>query len=552
MRRVLWAAVDQLAAFDLFHLAVMLAIVLGVFVRAEYVFSADFPLNDGGLFYQMARDIQQAHFALPVVATYNQANIPFAYPPLGFYLGAVLDRVTPISLIEWFRFIPLVTTSLTLGAFFVLARDVVRTRLVVAIAVFAFALVPRSFIWLLMGGGVARSLGLLLAILALHQVHRMYTTGRWWYAGTSMVCAALTVLSHLQTGSFLAFSALLFFVVYGLHRRGVLTSIVVAVGVLALAAPWWALVLSRHGVAPFLAANATGGSIFSDAELRSYLIDSALSLGTTSEPLFPLISTLAFLGMLASVTTRRFLFPAWWLAIILLDARAFPTFSTVPVALLAGIGLTDVLMPVVMRPLRGGAWGTEDASADEEHLFEGVPTARLLRSWAPVLLGAFLWYGTTGALMRAGETMILTALTPDTRVAMEWARAQTKPESRFLVVSGEAWAVDKTSEWLPVLADRVSVATVQGYEWVSGGVFATRVQQHEAVQGCAYAESACIHEWSKTDAIAFDYLFIPKLPDGSCCAYLSRSLRADPRFRPVYEGPGALIMELRREPTPSR
>ena len=551
MRRVFWAAVDQLAAFDLFHLAVMLAIVLGVFVRAEYVFSADFPLNDGGLFYQMAREIQQAHFALPTVTAYNQANIPFAYPPLGFYLVAALDQLTPVSLMQWFRFIPLATASLMLVAFFALARDVLRARLVVAVAVFAFALVPRSFIWLLMGGGVARSLGLLLAIFALHQVYRMYTTGRWWYAGTSMVCAALTVLSHLQTGSFLAFSALLFFAAYGLHRRGVLTSVAVAVGTLVLTAPWWGLVLARHGMEPFLAANATGGSIFSDAALRSYLIDSALSLRTTSEPLFPLIATLAFLGILASVTTRRFLLPAWWLAIILLDARAFPTFSTVPVALLAGVGLTDVLLPVVMRPLRGGTWGTDDASADEEHLLDGVSPARLMRSWAPVLLGAFLWYTTTGALMRAGETTILTALSPDERAAMQWARDQTKAESRFLVVSGEAWAVDKTSEWFHVLADRVSVATPQGYEWVSGGVFAKRVEEHDEVQGCAYAESACLHEWSKLHGVAFDYLFIPKIEQNACCEYLLRSLRADPQFRTVHDGPGAIIFEFRREPARS-
>jgi hypothetical protein len=282
--------------------------------------------------------------------------------------------------------------------------------------------------------------------------------------------------------------------------------------------------------------------------LRSYLIDSALSLGTTSEPLFPLIATLAFLGMLVSVTTRRFLLPGWWLAIILLDARAFPTFSTVPVAMLAGVGLTDVLLPVVMRPLRGGVATTAGAAVGEDRLFEGVSSADLLRSWAPVLVGAFLWYSTTGALMRAGETMVLTALTPDQRTAMEWVREHTPAESRFLVLSGEAWAVDKTSEWFPVLADRVSVVTVQGYEWAPGGVFAERVQQHDLVQGCANAESTCIHEWSRSERIPYDYLFIPQQDRADCCEYLLRSLRADAQFRTAFEGPGALILQLRRDP----
>ena len=541
MRRALWAVADQLAAFDLYHLAVAMGILLGVFVRAQYTLGADFPLNDGGLFYQMTQEIQLAGYALPAFTHYNQAGIPFAYPPFGFYLAAIVDQLSPMTLMDVFRFLPLVATSLTLLAFFFLARDVLRTKLVVVVAVFSFALVPRSFIWLLMGGGVTRSLGLLFAVLALHQVFLMYTTGRWRYAATTTLWAVLTVLSHLQTGSFLAFSCLLFFTAYGLHRRGVFTSVAVGAGTLLFTAPWWGTLIARHGVAPFVAANATGGSIFSDSTLRAYLIESVLRLGTTSEPLFPLIATLAFMGVLASVTTRRFLLPGWWVAIILLDARAFPTFSTVPVAMLAGVGLADVVLPVVMRPLRGGTWGADDATADEEHLFEGIAVSRLLRSWAPVVLGVFLWYATNGALLRAGETPALVALSPSERQTMEWVRTSTGPSSRFLIITSESWPTDKTSEWFPVLADRVSVATVQGYEWVADGAVATRQNDYALAQNCALVDADCIREWSKLTGLSFDYLFIPKADYGVCCVRLILSLRNDAQFALVYDGPGGIV-----------
>src|SRR5215210_4279864 len=159
-----------------YTLALALAIALGVAVRAYHVLSQDFPLNDGGLFYAMARDLQAAHYHLPAFTSYNDAKIPFGYSPLGFYLAAALDDLTPLSLMDAFRWLPLVTSCLIVVAFAALARTLLASRAAVAAAVVAFALVPRSFIWMLMGGGLTRSLGFLFALLTLRQLIRMYTT----------------------------------------------------------------------------------------------------------------------------------------------------------------------------------------------------------------------------------------------------------------------------------------------------------------------------------------------------------------------------------------
>ena len=52
------------------------AIGLGVLVRATIVLASDFPLNDGGMFFAMVRDLQASHYALPSVTTYNSASTP--------------------------------------------------------------------------------------------------------------------------------------------------------------------------------------------------------------------------------------------------------------------------------------------------------------------------------------------------------------------------------------------------------------------------------------------------------------------------------------------
>ena len=58
------------------------------------ILASDFPINDGGIFFVMAGELSDAHLALPAETTYNNAHIPFAYPPLGLYVAAALHFAT--------------------------------------------------------------------------------------------------------------------------------------------------------------------------------------------------------------------------------------------------------------------------------------------------------------------------------------------------------------------------------------------------------------------------------------------------------------------------
>ena len=79
-------------------LGLSLAILLGGFVRLAHVIPNDFPLNDGSLFYTMVQDLRAAHYALPDTTSFNQAGIPFAYPPLGLYLAGFLSDIFKLDL----------------------------------------------------------------------------------------------------------------------------------------------------------------------------------------------------------------------------------------------------------------------------------------------------------------------------------------------------------------------------------------------------------------------------------------------------------------------
>src|SRR5512133_240620 len=88
----------------------VLALVVGGYVRLVYVLASPFPLNDGGLFYQMTQELIANHFRLPAITDYNHLGIPYAYPPLAFYLTGLLSQLSGWSLLEIYRVLPAVVT----------------------------------------------------------------------------------------------------------------------------------------------------------------------------------------------------------------------------------------------------------------------------------------------------------------------------------------------------------------------------------------------------------------------------------------------------------
>lgn len=509
-----------------YGLALAAAVALGLAVRAALVLSRDFPLNDGGLFYAMVEDLRRAGFRLPATTSYNGGAIPYGYSPLGFYLVAGLAELTGASVLSLLRYVPLAATCLTLPAFVLLARELVRDRVAVIAATLGFAVLPRSFTWLLMGGGLTRSLGFLFAILALHQLYLFYRRGRPGHAAAGGALAGLTALSHLGTAPFVAFSAALFWLACDRSRRGFLGSLAAAGLALALAAPWLLTVLRRFGAEPFLASGATGSSVFSGYESRHAVFWSLSRFGmwTGGEQLFPVVATLALLGGLVVLRERSPLLPAWWIVILLLDQRAGATYATLPVAMLAGIGAAAVLLPLLRA---------------------GRPAAP--RAFAAAVLGFLVAYTVMAALLRDPDFVgvpVLDALGPADRAAMQWVASNTPPESRFLVMPSSFWEGDRAAEWFPALARRRSVATVQGTEWLRRPLdFDQRRKLSSDARACGSEGVACLDRWEAKWRVSYDYLYVPRAPLRPCCLRLLDQLAGDPRFRLVYDGPGAAVFQ---------
>jgi 4-amino-4-deoxy-L-arabinose transferase-like glycosyltransferase len=133
--------------------SLLVVTLLGAAVRLSPLTASGYPLNDGGLFVRMSQDLLGNGFSIPATSTYNGEAIPFAYPPLGLFLTAAVVRLTGMSAVDVLRVLPGLISVACILAFYLLAAELLRSRWRGVIASAAFALLPRSYLWLVVGGG---------------------------------------------------------------------------------------------------------------------------------------------------------------------------------------------------------------------------------------------------------------------------------------------------------------------------------------------------------------------------------------------------------------
>ncbi len=239
-------------------LFLFVAILIGGTIRLYGVLRSSFPINDGGLFYTMIKDLAANGYRLPVTTSYNHLDLPFAYPPLMLYLTGFLADLTHWGLLNIIRILPAVFTVLAIPAFYLLASVLVKNKLQVVFATYIFALIPASFDWLIMGGGLTRSPAFFFALISLYFIYRLYTENRRQDIIWVTLFSSLTILSHPETALHTAASAVVFFLFFGRNRKGLLKSLLISGLIILVTAPWWATVLIHNGISPFIAAGKTG------------------------------------------------------------------------------------------------------------------------------------------------------------------------------------------------------------------------------------------------------------------------------------------------------
>lgn len=510
-------------AKDVTGFFLILTFVFGMAVRIFPLLRSDFPLVDGGMFYTMIKDLQAANFSLPEFTTYNNAEIPFAYPPLAFYIAGILNAATNISILNILRWMPVTFTILNIPLFYYFAKQLLVSEARAALATLVFALTPNSYWWNIVGGGLTRSLGTLFFTATIVCVHQMYQRRTKAWVVAAIISAAGSVLSHPAWALQSVVASLLLWWFFGRDKQGSLYSVIVALGVLVITSPWWFTVAQQHGVRTLLNAGAVTHS-----RLLFWTVFFALSF--TGE-YAPVIAVFGMIGLFLHLAKKDYFLIAWVLLCLLADPRGGLPVSIFPFSIMAMTALADGIASRLANA------SVETSSSD------GWVDALKFNS-GRLFFGFFILLFVYNAY-KVSNTLSFQALGTEQLKAVEWVKSNTNPSDRFLILDEQGNPLlSPLTEWFPALAERRSIATIQGTEWLTGerhynNLYTTITDIHQ----CLYQDVDCLHEFQAGLPDEYEYIML-SANRGNAQLPLFISLKENSGFSLVYSSENIFILEV--------
>ena len=492
--------------------------------RLIFVINLEFPLNDGGLFTLMVEELVENYFQLPNFTEYNLSNIPYVYPPLGFYLASTIIKISRISVLDLMRVLPPILSSFTVPAFYFLSKRLLKSDLTTLIATGIYVFVPRSWMWLVMGGGLTRSLGVLFAILGVLFAHRLFQNGNNKDLIWTAVFTSLTILSHPETGVFAVFSIILIYLIFSRTWMGFYRLFFVGLGTLVLSSVWWLPAILRHGIKPLLAAFGTSG-------LGLNFIKEAFLFGITDKFGSHVIATLAIVGFFYLLSQKKLFIPLWLVCTLIVTPRSGGNFAVILVAMLGGFAITDVILPILNK----GKPGDKTDGLPVNKNYSRVALFFILYMFISIVLSANMQF--------YKNDTVLHSLTQKDVAGMEWVAKHTAPDSKFVIITEYTIWSDYYNEWFPYFAERQSLNTVQGSEWLPGNSFDINYTTYYAIRECLGFYPDCLETQAKEYEIPLTHVYLPKNAGLPLVLDTIEALKVNKTFTLIYDSPAAAVFE---------
>ncbi len=501
-------------------LLVGIALVFGILVRFFPGVQAGFPPNDGGMFLSMIEDLSKSHYTLPQFTSYNHLQIPYAYPPFGFYLARLLSDILHIPELDLLRWLPPLVNSLSILTFYLLSSGLLKSKPLGALASAFYAVTPGTFGWFVMGGGLTRSFGSLFLLLSVFAVYRLFQGMGRIYIGLSILFCGLAVLSHPEAILQTAAACILLWLFYGRSFVSFRDALIVGGGTLLFTSPWWGTILSYHGLAPFLSAVQTG---YYGTPLWSALYGAVFGY----EGSLPILPLLRVIGISYGVMKRKYFIILWVILPYLVDPRNAPSVAYYPMTMLVALAVAEGIPDLISRVSQRQPTSTLN-ELYKSNIFNGIVFV--------VLIYLFIESGLYGF------RLVNTSLRPAEIQAMAWIKENTPSDGVFLpLTSSQSPEIDPFVEWFPALTARRSQSTIQGNEWLLGADFYNRYVELSSLQKCESA--SCVEEWSARTNLEYQYVVITKYDAADS---LARSFDDDKKYTSIYTSDSVEVYKLGR------
>lgn len=485
-----------------------------------------------GLYLEMSRSIQNAGYGISETVPYMTADgLPFAYPPLGFYIIAVLQDFTPLSYLHaavtmtWIEYI---LFGLLAGLF---ARTFFRgtSRWHTVVASVLIVVTPAIYFWqLLPPAGSVRMLGMLFLVAGLIFGLNLFRDGNRSVVLPALGCFAGTIISHPTYIPLFGISFLVFYFVYDRSATGFFWGAAVAVGGLLMTAPWWLLIVSRHGPEVFVYAAGTHEGTDQARTLRS-VVAMLVPIDGRFTPLR--MFSLAFIGGLYCLVRRRFLLPIWILTIsfVLPKARMVAFIE----ALLVTVAICGIVLPAV-----------RDHQLPIDRLLNEVP---LSRKWLPnaevvsrhAVVTSVIVVILVGALAAGGAYAYTHQRTGPSDAfydATDWLHEETPADATIVAY--------EHTERVPFYAERTTLNVPWGTEWKGDGAFERYKHRNAQIRQCS--GPVCLSNRLSEYGYHPDYIVVPT------AAIDAGRFKDSPRYQSVHSNREYVIFEVTDSDAPDR
>ncbi len=482
---------------------VLPGITAAIVLAIGYLGTYDHPAGAAGLYLSIVEQIQATAGFPTIIPHYDPGGIPFAYPPLTFYLTAKLSSVFDVSVLTVSHYLPPLLVVVLAVPMYYFFRELA-TAQIAAVATIAVLLSPTYYELYLTSGGIVRTPAAILTLTGLWAAVNTFKNQNPQHLALATVLFGLVVLSHLVSALFFGLTCLILYGVYDRSRRGILYGTTIAVGGLLIAAPWWLTVIQNHGIDVFIYAASSRSS-----SLRLYsLID---FFSSTNGQFIDLFKVLGVLGALYAVFECEYQWPVWLGAMIFIIG--IDRYIWLVAAFIGSIFLFRVIIPQVKQNGQAVA---------------GVVMVVAVCAFA---VGSGLLYATD----MAGQSShsIKVAVGDDERTAMAWARNNTAENETFWV-QAHLYVID----WWPMMTDRTVVLSPLGSEWED-----SYQAEHRLYRGSIDCTTADCLESVMDHRQSPDYIYVDK----NDFPALASSLRQHQEsYQVVYETESIAIYETLR------
>ncbi|WP_227357601.1 ArnT family glycosyltransferase [Haladaptatus salinisoli] len=506
-----------------------IALGAGLLVYFAYLMTHPYPAYGAGLYLQIAQEISAHSYGLPErIPLYTNDGVPFGYPPLMYYVSAIIMETTGVGPITLSRLLPGFVTVLYLVPFYFLAREVLQSTPRAGFATLLLAVTPPVLQWHLSAGGIVRAPAFLFTLTGAYTGLKLFKTSERKWIIPSMVLFGLTILTHPVYTVFFGITYLVMFICFKPTPQGLVHGAIVAVGGILLASPWWLQIIATHGIDIFAAASGTHSGIGGGV---SRLLDQFVY------PLAFDIPSIFYLGSFAGavylLAKRRVFLPLWLVSAAFMLGKV--RFQFPAGAMMASVLVFEVFVPRIR------AWSRSNYSRSAPLI--GVIILGILVSSVGVSFAA------SGLNSHHHSTSQPAFIDYNDKAAMDWVKENTASDADFVVLGDAA-------EWFPLMTDRAILVGPWGVEWEGHKPYNKHLSLYKRMSRCP--EKTCLTEKMISNDVNPDYIYVPKGHytvrgiDEYQKPWMREQLVNSERYKIIYENEGAMIFRVQEPMKPTK